>query len=655
MYLTERQARLLSILKKERNCVSGSRLSELLGVTVRTVRSDINAIRDCCGSELIEADKKRGYRYNPAGENGEDYIEAALDLSNPDARLVYILKRLILEDEPVDIFDFAEELYVSERTIESDLQRIRKILEKLGMEDVRLRRKESFVSLTGLFSTPANILYDVAREVSPDLETIDFQKYFTDIHIQYYSSLVDEIMDRHGYVSRYLDMTRFVLDAALMIEAIYNNGCHLGDRCQGLIAAVYPEAKEQDREIAVEIRDMLEERFSILQDENDTDYLTAILYSKGKMEALEKEIQAEAPSDDEFYRFCRRIIDRLRTEKGICFIDDEELVRGLILHLRIAMKRAELGIRLYNPLPENMTSEYLYLMDLADMIAEMIFDEYQMKLDLNEVSYIAVYLAAALHNACEQISSGTKYRVFLYVPESRGNYELIRSSLTSLLDKEKVVVDGSSRLKDGESLNKFIIDYNLIITTSRRLNLHVPNICMIRSTFGPADKKRVRELVGEECEKLEQSKLHRIFSEFCVPDLFVPDLDAGNRGEVITVLSDLLKKKGYVGEDFEASVYERERIAPTDLKSGIALPHSIRNAAQRKGMAVAILKNPVQWSVGRVRIVCMYAHSTEPNEDSNMFTKCFMNMACEDAFVEEARKSRSYDEFSRSALKYFKL
>ena len=178
---------------------------------------------------------------------------------------------------------------------------------------------------------------------------------------------------------------------------------------------------------------------------------------------------------------------------------------------------------------------------------------------------------------------------------------------------------------------------------------------MIRSTFGPADKKRVRELVGEECEKLEQSKLHRIFSEFCVPDLFVPDLDAGNRGEVITVLSDLLKKKGYVGEDFEASVYERERIAPTDLKSGIALPHSIRNAAQRKGMAVAILKNPVQWSVGRVRIVCMYAHSTEPNEDSNMFTKCFMNMACEDAFVEEARKSRSYDEFSRSALKYFKL
>ncbi|MGI6109471.1 MAG: BglG family transcription antiterminator [Eubacteriaceae bacterium] len=651
MYLLERQIQLLDYLKREDRFVKGSELSRLLGVTDRTVRSDIQVIKDVIGTESIEAVRTKGYRYRES-HNHDNLISFDLDISDPESRIIAILKQLILSREPVDIFDLAEELYVSERTIEADIQRIRRILKSLNFDEIELRRTDNYAELMNVFSTSSNLLYDVAKYYLADLEYVDFQRFFTNIHLEYLGEFTIPILNKHHYNSRYLSTTRFVLDIALMIEAIYSYDFHLGDRYQELIRESEIEPEYQN--IASEIKEALEEYLHIYLNDHDQNYLAYILSIKGKMALLEQQIQCEDIHADPFYDFFYQLIALLRNKKGISFIDDEDLIKNLILHLRVAMKRSELGIKLYNPFIDNFASEYLYLIDLADFIAEKIELAYGVKLDYNEISYIGVYLALALNNRCQELSEKSRLRIFLYIPEGAGILQTIQSQIEKDCTDQKITIEGSPTLRNTLETGNLLLDYDLVITTSRRMNSDLKDVCLIKRSFDQGERKRVAQLIRTKTDELEQKKLKKIFSDYCTPDLYIQDLEADSQDEVIRALSDLLERNGYVENGFAQYVREREAIAPTELKTGLALPHSIRNTAKKSGMAVAVLKKPVTWNRYKVRMVCMYAHSVNNSDRNHLFTKCFINAVDNEKFVDEAKKSRNYEDFKTAACKYFR-
>src|SRR5699024_6805100 len=64
MLLNNRQSKLLQILKtKEGNIVSGSQLSSMLGVSIRTIRSDISFLnKDYLLDSYIESNNRLGYK-----------------------------------------------------------------------------------------------------------------------------------------------------------------------------------------------------------------------------------------------------------------------------------------------------------------------------------------------------------------------------------------------------------------------------------------------------------------------------------------------------------------------------------------------------------------------------------------------------------------
>lgn len=53
---------------------------------------------------------------------------------------------------------------------------------------------------------------------------------------------------------------------------------------------------------------------------------------------------------------------------------------------------------------------------------------------------------------------------------------------------------------------------------------------------------------------------------------------------------------GYVTEGFEKSVLERENTAPTDIGGKIAFPHGHSKYVNHSVVAVAKLKNPIEWN-----------------------------------------------------------
>ena len=80
-------------------------------------------------------------------------------------------------------------------------------------------------------------------------------------------------------------------------------------------------------------------------------------------------------------------------------------------------------------------------------------------------------------------------------------------------------------------------------------------------------------------------------------DLVIPELEVNDKKEVIRLLGERLKEKGYVNEDFVEGVLEREEVFPTGLpfEIPVALPHTDAKYCKKTAFAIATLKNPVKF------------------------------------------------------------
>lgn len=652
MYLSERQAKILNYLKEKNDFVTGSVIAKHLKISDRTVRSEINAIKKTCGDEIIIAVRTKGYQYNERFDQKVTYHN--FDIVSPNDRLLYILKNLIISNESLDVYDIAELLFVSERSIEADVAKINKILTKLDLKTTSITRTDACIHMKNAYAVSNNLLYDVAKFNLVDLDYIDFQKIFPNINLDYLGMLVIEILNTHKFNSRYLSCTRFIIDVAMLIEAQHVYHHNFGDFYEDLMQPFQGEYTAYYQNIAQDIQEMVLEKFGVELAFVDRNYITHILYINHKMQILEEEMSAQYGVQDEFYVFCSHLFETLRVQKGILFMaNNDDLMDNLILHLRIAMKRIELGIKLYNPLIHNVTTKYMHLVDVATMIADGIEEKYGLTFSFNEISYIGIYLATAFYHYSDEVDSNSKLKVLLYIPEGIGSLHLIHKQIERIVDQNKVIIDGITNLPANYEFDSVIFEYSLIITTSKRFNPNAKNVLVLKKSFDSNYQTQIKEILDEKLSALEQNKRNALVRQFTSKNLFVSQLKLHTKEDVIAHLSELLHTYGVVEEDFKEYVLAREEIAGTDLETGIAFPHSFKNIATHSVMAICTLKNPILWNTKKVNVVCMYANSLENSSESVLFVQHFMEAIFAPEFVESLKKCTTYDECVATLVEKF--
>ena len=105
---------------------SAKELSEKLNISERMIRNYIRQLNESSKKAMILSDGGK-YRIDPSFDHN-NYETEHPDLSNQE-RVMVILSRLLTAEEAIDLFDLADELYVSESTIEADLKKVRRRLE----------------------------------------------------------------------------------------------------------------------------------------------------------------------------------------------------------------------------------------------------------------------------------------------------------------------------------------------------------------------------------------------------------------------------------------------------------------------------------------------------------------------------------------------
>ncbi|MEZ5085856.1 MAG: HTH domain-containing protein [Tessaracoccus sp.] len=117
---------LIDTLKRASQPVSGKQLAQHLNVSTRTVRTYVAEL-NARGSVVVAT--HRGYMLDPRAwaqiSRADDSKSSA---ATPDERLRYLCRSLASSSESISIYELADQLYVSDSTLETDLGRVREVL-----------------------------------------------------------------------------------------------------------------------------------------------------------------------------------------------------------------------------------------------------------------------------------------------------------------------------------------------------------------------------------------------------------------------------------------------------------------------------------------------------------------------------------------------
>src|SRR3954447_17578533 len=134
--MADRTPQLLEHLARAEGWIAASELAERLGVSTRTVRSYVTAIKAAAGPLEVITSSTSGYRLNR--DAYAQYASASGSgggtPGSPRERVAFLVSRLTQATAGGSVHELAAALFVSESTLESDLRRVRALARDCGVE-----------------------------------------------------------------------------------------------------------------------------------------------------------------------------------------------------------------------------------------------------------------------------------------------------------------------------------------------------------------------------------------------------------------------------------------------------------------------------------------------------------------------------------------
>src|SRR5699024_752907 len=186
-------------------------------------------------------------------------------------------------------------------------------------------------------------------------------------------------------------------------------------------------------------------------------------------------------------RIVDKVIKNIKKRTSIDFSDDTELNQGLITHLGVAFNRIKFRSIIKNDFLETIKREYPLAFELAVISSEEIFGLINIKINENEIGYIAVHFGLALE----------RKRYTLSLDIKRINNHLI-----------KIETIDTQSFKEISYYN-----FDLILTTiplEIQSQKHEPIIKRIKPVISSQDLQEIKKILNN--QEVKNEKIQSFFT-----------------------------------------------------------------------------------------------------------------------------------------------
>ncbi|MBM7622518.1 BglG family transcription antiterminator [Sporohalobacter salinus] len=662
----KRSGKILRILLNKEEPIIIKEIAKEFDVSARTVRSDLKKLEEWLELRNINLVKKpRVGVWMESNEAQKAALEKELfrvqennDSLFPFRRQRCILKCLLKTDESYTMKSLAEKLYVSRATIYKDFKKIEEWLSKYNLELNKKRNcgteikgdeknwRKAVADLLVELKDSQELKKILEKETSVELNNrIDRKIYqqlrslFGDKDFRKIEEILEITENELGFLFTDEAFIDLVIHIAISVERLENDKNVKMDKKQ-----LNKLRTKKEFEVAEYVANKLEKKLKIKIPEEEVGYISLyILGAKLQQNIRTKSVtKVLENTDSKIIGVAKELINLAAEILEVDFKDDRRLLVGLILHLRPAINRLEYGISLRNPLLDKIKENYPSVFGAA-WASSIVFEKYLgIKVNEEEIGYIALHLGAAL----ERISK--KIKAIIVCRSGIGTSQLIASRLTKRLSGIEIInIMAAHKLK-----NKKLVEIDIIISTIPLNDLDKPVVqvspLLTDNDINLVEQKTNYILQNKENPKsdLKSSKINRLLDE----DLIFVNLRVESKEEVIKFLSYQLLNKGSIEEKFVDSVLEREKITSTRVGNKVSIPHGKEDYVLKSKIAIAILRNSIKWETKFVSIVFLLALK---NKDSKIFFNYFHRFLDNQKKIKRLNRSKTKEEANKILTQIF--
>ena len=626
-----RICKILQILEHKRSA-SLEYLEKKLNVSAKSIKNDIKELNEIFDGNALIQFKLGKYKLYVLEYKQFEKIKENLYLhddffNSPKKRMAYVMSRLMNDENPVLTEDLAFEMSIGRTTLVGDLKKIREALEKYNIKIVgkknkglKLQGEEIDIRLFVLESLYEEIYkeheldYDVKEELDKIFSDLKLEGSTRKQIIKFLTVLIDRLVNGHSIAE--LNET--------YEDLIYTDQINVSNN----------------------ISDRIEKIFGIKIPDNERVFMTLPIV--GMRTPMDIDRVKNLEITEEVIDLVLDIIKLIKLEMDIT-ITPGNLLDEFTYHISFMLNRLKYGIKIKNPVLDEIKEKYMVPYKLAELTKMLIEDRTKKKVSKDELGFLAVYFSVFIsENSYER---NKLCSIAIICGTGKITARLIAAQLRKIVD-----IDTKLEMFSDSEVNKELLDqFDLVLSTIKFECDTVTPIIYLKEIFDENQLKNKIESVRY-TEKLDipmlQGMESLVLSLLDEEKFFILDSDKSYM-ENVDYMIDNLYDLSYVDEGFKERIHIRESKSTMVFDEYIALPHAINKETDKIVFSIGVFSDDKKSQKDeKLKVIFLLAIPDIEEKDDDILVKIYdeiIAISKDKQAVENIAKVKNY----RELLLYF--
>ena len=627
--LKKRQNNIIDILNDKADWITGNTLAQMLNVSDRTIRSDIESINTEYQREIIFSNKRLGYKLDEHAISEMELETHNIIPQTPQERCIWIIKELLFNSRELNLYDLESRVFISGYSIENDLGRIKKMIKDYHLN---LKRSKNFVELIGEENEKRKLYRKLLTdEVQGNFTNLNIlANLFSDFDFLKISDIFTETCYEYDYQIKESLFPIVMIHAGVAIERIIS-----GNYAENIDLPDESFTETLEYQLSQDFFARVEQGCQIHSVENEIIKFAILLCSSNS--------QQDFTQKKEIREIVVAVLAKINDNFDIDFSGDEALVSGLGNHISSLIERQKTNTSMSNVYLREIKRKYPLVFEMAVHAGEVLSERLEKKVGENELSFIALHLGAAY----DRVNSPSKYRAVVIIPNNQMLSKPFIDKINSRFEDRMTIVF-NYKIFDERQVRAISPDL-IISTVSLKHQIKIPTL-QLSLLFDYEDESKIFQLLNQLDKERYHEKFQKMMEHLIQKKLFYRKDHVADGEEAIEYLCNELIKEGLADEDYKADVIKRERISATSFVQGFAVPHAIEISTSESCIATLTLDKPVQWGNFEVRLVILLAIRGEDNQLMSIFFDWLSNLVMDPQKLSALLKARDQKDFIENIL-----
>lgn len=575
------------ILSSGKNYFTGDYLSKKLGISLKSLRNDIKQLNSIVKDHgaIIQSRPRYGYLFVVTNQLKFDQFLTTQwyhfafedDFNSSEFRNAYLLKLLLLESNYVKSEDLAEALSISRSTLRHDLNDIKKYV---GEYNLQIQSKANYgIKITGNELDRRRCIAASITEDKIDYVAFQDSKINRTEVISQLKSIILNVLQAHEFEITQVAFQNLITH--LFVSLIRSNH----SKIQFLNNKVLLIQETKEFAIAQEIAALVEQKFSVSFDKNESVYIGIHLLAKMKSSTVQNQTLT-----NDVDRLVIKALQKVKSRLHVNLTDDLNLRVNLGLHIASLLERLKYDLQMKNPLLDGIKQD-IFAYEAATVVREIFKEELGVLISEDELGFISLHFSIAI----QTINSKENYRKILIICGSGATLaQLMKLKLQEEFSGyiESIDTRDALNLKEEELKN-----YDLIITSiPLSVDCDVP-VVEVNAFINQQDIDAIKPLM--------KRQPNQIISQYFDSRFYLPNFKTESKDDFFRKISDYIASLNLATRDILHELYIREDMATTELENNIAIPHPFNSSVKETFIVVAILDKPIIWEYKNVQLIVM--------------------------------------------------